>query len=223
MFKHVAQVKEKPKQAVTPGLQAKSVEQSPASENMQDLADNSKQVQQSSAYQLMANNHASVQLRRGNKKSSWNQNQVDQNKRLFERRAERQARYHEAWEREQNAVMDNMKPAQKLSYESQDGPVRLGIRTLYNKGFSQQNSAPRVVFNKAGDFDQCKTHATEVFGALGNNLSTIGDLNASGVQKERYSIQFNGITVIVRNFSSNNAILGTIELQTGNIFEFKYA
>ena len=100
---------------------------------LQLLANNSNQVRQLMAYQAMANQYVSkqstvknnnrqpdtvlvaeqenlsvdgtspAQLKRRNKRANWNQKQIDQNERLFRRRAERQERYRIEREREEAA------------------------------------------------------------------------------------------------------------------------
>jgi hypothetical protein len=197
------------------------------------LTDNRPEAQKAVQLQAMANSYAAkkaspfsgstpIQRKRTSKKAGWNDKQKAQNKRLFERREARQAGYARARERERTAILSGMKNAQRLSFEGLSGPIKAGMKTLYNTGFTQQNSSGRAVFNKTGNFDACKTAAQRVIGDLGNNRENGTDLSPTGVVKERYMVNWQGINVIVRNFSSNNAVLGTIEFQTGVVFEFKY-
>lgn len=167
--------------------------------------------------------NAPIQLGRRNKKADWNPKQHAQNARLLERRERRAREERERAEARRAATMAGMKKAQKTSFEAQPAAIQAGIVSLHAKGFVQQASSGRAVFNKAGNFADCKAAAQEVFGALGANQEDGVAVNAAGAVKERYSINWQGITVIVRNFSSNAAILGTIEIQTGVVFEFKYA
>ena len=212
---------------------------------LQMMADNSRQVKQLQAYQEMANRHMAqqqiavkdvaeqpeaplqngadpIQRKRRNKKANWNQKQIAQNERLFRRRQERQQRYAETAQRENDAIKANMNKTQLASFDQESRTNQLVMISLFKRGFQQQSSSGRAVFNRTGDFDLCKTHAQEVLGALGNNKENGTDVNANGQIKERYMINWRGTNVIVRNFSSNNAINGTIEFQTGVVFEFKY-
>ncbi len=166
-----------------------------------------------------------IQLGRKSKKANWSEKLKAQNRRLLERR-ERRAR--EAAEREAKLAADtaattaHMKRAQKESFDEQSEAVQRGIIRLHSLGFVQQNTSGRAVFNKPGTFADCKRDAERSFGGLGPNREDGVAVNANGDIKERYMINWQGITVIVRNFSSNAAINGTIELQTGVVFEFKF-
>lgn len=99
------------------------------------------------------------------------------------------------------------------------------LRDLFGAGFAHKGSAGRAVFTKDGDFAACKAAATGAFGGLGDNRED-GVATYQGVTglriKERYMMQCAGVTVIVRNFSSDPAIHATIEIQTDPQFEFKY-
>jgi hypothetical protein len=177
-------------------------------------------------------NTEAIQLKRRNKRAFWNEKQKAQNARLFRRRGERLEARAIAEERDriENAaqaqgMMDiqaHMKVAQAGSFNGLPNAIQAVLVRLFRKGFAQQNSSPRAVFNKMGDFNECKSHATQIIGPLGHNLEDGVALNAAGQIKERYSLNYHGVNVIVRNFSSNPVVHGTIEFQTGVIFEFKY-
>lgn len=199
---------------------------------LQKIAHTSPQAQKAAQIQAMADSYAvkqqtifgnaPIQQKRKSKKAGWNDKQKAQNERLFRRRAERQERYAAARERERTAILSGMKNAQRISFEGLSGPIQLGLRNLYNIGFTQQNSSGRAVFNKAGNFHDCMVAAQRIVGDLGHNRENGVATNPLGAIKERYMVNWRGINVIVRNFSSNAAILGTIEFQTGVVFEFKY-
>ena len=213
---------------------------------LQEIANNSPQVKQAAQLQAIANNYTSKQQnvtaddtapiqRKKSKKSGWNQKQIDQNKRLFRRRAIRQEGYARARERErllkiqQNqqevVLVNSMKAAQRLAFLGFSPAVQAGMMRLYHRGFQLQNSSGRAVFNIHGNFDACKRAATSIFGNLGNDRENGVDtvqVNGVTVTKERYMVNWNGVNIIIRNFSSSTTIWGTIEFQTGVRFEFKY-
>lgn len=164
-----------------------------------------------------------AQTKRRNKRANWNQKQIAQNERLFARRARRLEARQRAEERERIAILARMKKDQVISFNGLNGGLQQAMRTLYGHGFIQQSSSPRAVFNCVGDFDMCKLHAKNILGNLGPNRENGQDTNAQNQVKERYMVNFNGVNVIVRNFSSDDSILGTIEFQAGVKFEFKYA
>lgn len=171
--------------------------------------------------------------RKRNRKAGWNEKQKAQNARLLDRWERRAAAREAAEERErvENAaqaqglidIKANMKVAQGASFDAQTDPVKAVMVRLFRKGFLQQDSAGRAVFNKNGSFAECKQHAGQLLGALGPNLENGVDAKPDGEIKERYTIAYQGVNVIVRNFSSSAVIRGTIEFQTGVVFEFKYA